>query len=281
MNIITGTTGTPHVTSQQQREINMAIFGKKDVVLNIGGQFAATVGSNSVTVSDGCLSMQGCCASIPAGAVEEVTIENGSQGTSRIDIICAIYTNSGGIENAELGVVKGAASSAPSAPVIPEYEIREGAVSAYMPLYKVKIENTSITGIEKLFKIFGEQKLLWSGKYLMMGNQTVNLSEPVSEQREGLELVFAPYNVSNDTVSNTNRICCRISKSAIFSSSDSSFIFNLNGTSNFASDRFSAKTLKFTDTAITGSDHNTLSGTASSGIKYDNNGFVLVAVYGV
>ena len=281
MNIITGTTGTPHVTSQQQREINMALFGSGNVVLNIGKQLAASVSGNTVTIYDGCLSMQGCCASIEAGAVDEIVIENGSQGTSRIDLICAIYSNSSGIENVEFGVIKGEAAVSPVAPDVPNGKIREGASSAYMPLYEVKIENTSVISVTRMFSVYGEAKLLWSGAYYMNATTPVHLSEAISAQKEGIELVFAPYDADNKKLLVGGRNVYRISKKTVADLNGESVIFSMTGTSNFYSERMSCKALRFTDTTIEGSSYNELKGTGSSGISFNNAGFVLIAVYGV
>ena len=75
MDIITGHRGTSHVTSQNQRNVNMGMIGEESYILPVGGKLAATVtGGNEVTISDGVLLMQGCAASIGYGQSETVTL---------------------------------------------------------------------------------------------------------------------------------------------------------------------------------------------------------------
>ena len=56
MNIITGYKAEPHITAQQDRNVNMGIFGAGTHIVNIGSKMAATVVSaNEITVADGAL----------------------------------------------------------------------------------------------------------------------------------------------------------------------------------------------------------------------------------
>ena len=47
MDIITGYTGSPHVTAEQDRDINIGIFGNESYVLQTGSQLTAEVSSNN------------------------------------------------------------------------------------------------------------------------------------------------------------------------------------------------------------------------------------------
>lgn len=52
MDIITGYTGSPHVTAEQDRDINIGIFGNESYVLQTGSQLAAEVSSNNEGLSN-------------------------------------------------------------------------------------------------------------------------------------------------------------------------------------------------------------------------------------
>jgi hypothetical protein len=154
MNIITGYKGEPHVTSQQLRDTNIGTFGGGAYILDVGSQMAATVVSaNQVDIADGLLVAEGCTAEVARGTTESMTIENGSQGMLRTDLIVARYTRAAGtaVENMELAVIKG--TPAASNPATPSYNtglIADGDTPVDFPLYKVNINGISITSVERL-----------------------------------------------------------------------------------------------------------------------------------
>ena len=90
MEIITGYRGKPHVTPEQDRDVNIGVVGDGSYVLQTGMQLAAEVSSNNeVKIRDGVLMHQGCTASIKKNTYDSLTIINGSQGMKRIDLIVA------------------------------------------------------------------------------------------------------------------------------------------------------------------------------------------------
>ena len=81
MDIITGYVGSPHVTAEQDRDINIGIFGAESYVLRTGSQLKAEVSSNNeIKIRDGVIMHQGCAASIKKNTYDSLTIVNGSQG---------------------------------------------------------------------------------------------------------------------------------------------------------------------------------------------------------
>ena len=155
MNIITGYRAEPHITAQQDRDVNIGIFGASAKILKgVGSEMAATViSANEVEIADGALVAEGCTAEIQYGTTESLTIENGTQGEQRIDLIVARYTkNSGtGVEDMQLAVVKG--TPAASNPAVPSYNtgtIADGDSPVDFPIYKVNLDGISITSVDAL-----------------------------------------------------------------------------------------------------------------------------------
>ena len=155
MNIITGYRAEPHITAQQDRDVNIGIFGGGAMILKgVGSEMAATViSANEVEIADGTLVAEGCTAEIQYGTTESLTIENGTQGEQRIDLIVARYTkNSGtGVEDMQLAVVKG--TPAASNPAVPTYNtgtIADGDSPVDFPIYKVNLDGISITSVDAL-----------------------------------------------------------------------------------------------------------------------------------
>lgn len=155
MNIITGYVGEPHVTSQQERNTNIAIFGSDARIIGgVNSELEATVVSaNLVEISDGMVVCEGCTAEVPRGTNDSLVIENGEQGMKRIDLIVARYSRNAntGAESMELVVIKG--TSAASDPVSPSYNtglIADGDSPVDFPLYQVNLNGISITSVDPL-----------------------------------------------------------------------------------------------------------------------------------
>ena len=157
MKIITGYTGKPHVTSEQDRDVNIGVVGKGSYVLQTGMQLAAEVSSNNeIKIRDGVLMHQGCTASIKKNTYDSLIIINGSQGMKRIDLIVARYEKNqdNGIESLDLKVIQG--TPAESTPTVPEYtegDIQAGDCVADMPMYQVIIDGLNITEVKKVFEV--------------------------------------------------------------------------------------------------------------------------------
>ena len=183
MDIITGYRGEPHVTSQQERNTNIAILGDDVCVIKgIDSELAATiVSANLVTVSDGMLIAQGCTACIERGTSDSLAIENGSQGMQRIDLIVARYTRNAGtaVEDMKLAVIKGTPSA--TDPAVPAYTtglIADGDTLVDFPLYRVNISGISITSVERLVEVTSVATLITE-----LRNKVTELQDTVSNTK--------------------------------------------------------------------------------------------------
>lgn len=200
MDIITGYTGSPHVTAEQDRDINIGIFGNESYVLQTGSQLTAEVSSNNeIKVRDGVIMHQGCAASIKKNTYDSLAITNGSQGMKRVDLIVARYSRdpSTNVESLALKVIQGTPNE--NSPTVPGYttgDIQSGDLVADMPLYQVILNGLNITEVKKLFSVQGSIAELSSNlktatadsgwKYMTNAN---NLSEKLKFRKIG-HMVF-------------------------------------------------------------------------------------------
>lgn len=105
--IVDGMTGTKHISSSELAILNVATIGAWNCVLSYDSNFKLTMtDSNHATLGAG--------AGVAAGrrflnkASTPLTIQSGTQGQNRNDIIAAEYKKtSAGIESVELVVIKG------------------------------------------------------------------------------------------------------------------------------------------------------------------------------
>lgn len=157
MDIITGYVGSPHVTAEQDRDINIGIFGAESYVLRTGSQLKAEVSSNNeIKIRDGVIMHQGCAASIKKNTYDSLTIVNGSQGMKRIDLVVARYSRnqSTKVESLTLKVIQGTpVTGTPSAPGYTPGDIQAGDLIADMPLYQVTINGLNITEVKQVFNM--------------------------------------------------------------------------------------------------------------------------------
>lgn len=157
MDIITGYVGSPHVTAEQDRDINIGIFGAESYVLRTGSQLKAEVSSNNeIKIRDGVIMHQGCAASIKKNTYDSLKIVNGSQGMKRIDLVVARYSRnqSTKVESLTLKVIQGTpVTGTPSAPGYTPGDIQAGDLIADMPLYQVTINGLNITEVKQVFNM--------------------------------------------------------------------------------------------------------------------------------
>ena len=158
LHLITGYAGTEHITSADQGAYNMGTFGDGEFVLNRGSKFAATVvTNNSITIANGEAMMQGRYIKLPIGTSESVSIDNGTSGQKRKDLIVLRYEkNSGtGVETATLAVKKGTPSSdTPSDPSVTTGNITDGTdLVNEMKLYRVNLNGLNIESVDTLFSV--------------------------------------------------------------------------------------------------------------------------------
>lgn len=157
MKIVTGHKGEPHITANDVLSENQGVFGEEEYALDVGQKGRAElISNNEVRIYDGEFMMQGIHFRIEPGKYETVTIENGTQGMKRIDVIYAYYTrdSSTGIEDVVLRVQKGFNTTGePRKPAIPTGNIRGGSKMSGMALYAVKLDGLSVVSVEPEFKV--------------------------------------------------------------------------------------------------------------------------------
>ena len=207
MELVTGRAGTPHITSQQHRQMHQGIWGEEAYILNTGNMLEPEVqSSNKILIKDGALMFQGALFSVKVGTTDEITINNGNQGMKRKDLVVVRYTydQSQNIESAEWKVIQGTpAESNPVAPSGTSGDIQVGDSVVDCPFMIVNLDGINVTGVDiipekiqtipELIGDLSEQKILWSGYYLMTSNHTARLSEPISVMTRGITLIFSKY----------------------------------------------------------------------------------------
>ena len=156
LELVTGYWGMEHVTAEQDADLNAGIIGSDNYVLNIGEKMRAeAVSANKVRIFDGIFMAYGRQCILGDGEYEDVTIENGTPGLLRNDMIVVKYKKDeeSGKENATFAVLKGETGSVAKDPAPNRQDIRSGAFESEVPMYRVKINGLAIEKIEPLYSI--------------------------------------------------------------------------------------------------------------------------------
>ena len=155
MHLVTGFAGREHVTASDHGSLYAALFGSGTYVLDKGKKFELTkISDNLIRVLDGDLLMQGRHCRIEDDAYVELTVENGTQGYLRRDLVVCRYTKDAdsGVEGCDIVVLRGDPVGAE--PADPAYItgdiIKDGALQNDVPLYRLNLNGLEITSVDSL-----------------------------------------------------------------------------------------------------------------------------------
>lgn len=156
MNLITGYFGKPHIKTNQDSMWHRGIW-KDDCIIAFGENLnPQIISNNEIQVRSGVINMQGRFSEIPLNTYDSLTINNGTVGENRIDLIVLHYEKNADtqVESTVLKVIQGTPSlDTPSAPSYTEGNIDNGDLIAELPLFKVNIEGINITKVENIIEV--------------------------------------------------------------------------------------------------------------------------------
>ncbi len=142
--IVDGMTGTKHISSDDLAALNTATVGKADCVLKYGNDFALTMASaNAATLGTGVGMVGG--KRFWNQAPTSLTVQSGTQGQKRNDLVVARYAKTGaGIESITPVVIKGT----PSADAAADPEVTANDLK----LWRIPLDGINAGAPVKLFE---------------------------------------------------------------------------------------------------------------------------------
>lgn len=157
MELVTGRKGKAHVTSQQDRMLHQGVFGVEAYILNTGKKLRPEVqSSNEIRIRDGALMVQGALSCVKINTYDSITIQNGTQGMKRIDLVVwqYVYNAENDTEYSEWNVIQGTPDEIE--PHMPEYvqgDIQSGDNFAQVPYLAVHLDGINITEVRTLLEV--------------------------------------------------------------------------------------------------------------------------------
>ena len=155
MEIVTGLRKTPHISSNDMQSFQLGITGE-DGAFPVGEIFRTELASNNeLKVYDGEGVVGGVHFRVAPGTYDSITLENGSQGKRRKDLIVVRYTRSAsdGTENTEWAVKKGTETTGtPTAPAATTGDIRNGDALAELPMFEIEYNGLNVVEVTEKFQ---------------------------------------------------------------------------------------------------------------------------------
>lgn len=157
MEIVSGKTGSPHVTSQQFRQILEGTIGQGSCILTSGENLEPELTSNNLLkIRSGIMAHHGNVSAVKIGTYDEVTITNGTQGMKRKDLVVNRYTRNKetGIETNEWLYIMGTPTSGtPTVPVYTKGNLQEGDLVDDCPVFEITLDGINVTEVKKLLEV--------------------------------------------------------------------------------------------------------------------------------
>ena len=157
MKIVSGRTGSPHVTSQQFRQMLEGSIGQGSYIITSGENLKPELSSNNLMkIRSGMMAHHGCISCVDIGTYDEVTLTNGSQGMKRIDLIVNRYTRNAEteVENCSWKVIQGTpVASNPAVPAYTSGNLQDGDLVDDCPAFEVHYDGINVTEVKSLLSV--------------------------------------------------------------------------------------------------------------------------------
>ena len=191
MELITGLGSATHITALQDAFWHRGIWSS-NCILKVGNNLnPSIISNNEIQIQSGIGSVQGRFFIVEPNTYDSVTINNGTVGENRIDLIVAQYQKNEEtqVESMTWEVIQGTPSA--DTPVAPSYtqgNIDNGDVLVQFPVFQVNIEGINIVGVDNLLDTvpaFTDKnaELLFEGAIPPNENAIITLSESMKSYK--------------------------------------------------------------------------------------------------
>ena len=149
-----------HIHAEDDAQLNRARFNGSGITLCDNALACTVVNNNTVRLASGQYSNQWYMIAVVGGTTADLTVDSGSAGEYRKDLIVADFIRGGGdtADTHVFTVIKGTpAASAASAtdPTLTQEDLSTGGSHRQEALYRINISGTEITSIERVANYVG------------------------------------------------------------------------------------------------------------------------------
>lgn len=158
--IYTPASASPHIYAEDDAQIHRGMIGGSGIMLADNNLACTIVNNNTVRLASGLYSNQGYIIVVEGGTTADLTVESGTAGAYRHDLVVSHFTRGSGevADTHVFEVVRGTdASSAAGAvdPVLTQNDLTTGGSEREEAVYRVIIAGTTIESVERVANYIG------------------------------------------------------------------------------------------------------------------------------
>jgi len=158
--IYTPTDAAAHIYAEDDAQIHRGIIGGSGIMLADNNLACTIVNANVVRLASGVYSNQGYLLVVQGGTTADLTVESGTAGAYRRDLVVAHFTRGNGnvADTHVFEVVRGADASSQAGAIDPDLEnddLTVGGTERQEALYRLIINGTSIDSVERVANYIG------------------------------------------------------------------------------------------------------------------------------
>lgn len=158
--IYTPATAEPHIYAEDDAQVHRALIGSSGITLADSKLACTVLNANTVRIASGLYSMQGYLLSVVSGTYQDLTVDSGSAGAYRHDLVIADFVRGSGstADAFTFQIVKGtnATSEAGAAdPSITQDDLTDSGSHRQEVLYRLLISGTDTPVVERVAPYIG------------------------------------------------------------------------------------------------------------------------------
>lgn len=150
----------PHIYAEDEAQHNRARFGGSGITEADGLLACVRMDDNTVRLASGLYCLQGYMLSVPGGDTEDLTVDSGTSGAYRRDLVIAEFIRGGGdtADTLTFRVLKGtpaASESAAADPVLTQNDLASGGAVRQEAVYRLTLSGVTLGSIVRLAPYVG------------------------------------------------------------------------------------------------------------------------------
>ena len=150
---------TADVSAENMAAAFHAMIGSSGILDRFNNLACTKISDNSVQLNSGIYSLRGFLLAVEPGTTANLTIDSGTAGQKRNDLVVAELVKSGGgvgIDTLQFKIIKGTSTSGiPVDPILVQQDVNAAGVTCQEALFRVKLDGVTITTIEAVASLIG------------------------------------------------------------------------------------------------------------------------------
>jgi hypothetical protein len=150
---------TADVSAENMAAAFHAIIGSSGILDRFNNLACTKISDNSVQLNSGIYSLRGFLLAVEPGTTANLTIDSGTAGQKRNDLVVAELVKSGGgvgIDTLQFKIIKGTSTSGiPVDPTLVQQDVNAAGVTCQEALFRVKLDGVTIMTIEAVASLIG------------------------------------------------------------------------------------------------------------------------------